>query len=64
MVNKTLLTHLHAINFGRKTDDQQAVTKEILWNNGADYDDIEWDDTFDQYWDEVYDTASHDYFQY
>lgn len=64
MVNKTLLNHLHATNFGRKTDDQQAVAKEILWNDGADYDDIEWDDTFDQYWDEVYGIASHEYFQF
>lgn len=50
-MNKQLLNILIATRFGRKSDDEQLVQKNVLWNDGKDYSEEEFDETFDYYWD-------------
>ena len=50
-MNQQLLNTLIKTRFGRKTDDEQLVQKFILWNDGKDYSEEEFDATFDYYWD-------------
>lgn len=63
-INAKLLSRLHHSLFAVLPQSKQDAVKEMLWNNGADYDDIEWDDTFDQYFEECWADASFDSHQF